>query len=131
MEFGKSLKDVRFPGRLSEKDLNIFLEDIDIFVLPSRFEVSPRSIIEAMSKGIPVVSTPVGELPVVFEHGKHCMFVKIDDPVDTAEKIMQLIENKELAEKIAAAGRELVNERYDMNRVILEYLRIYGAISSS
>jgi len=56
---------------------------------------------------------------------------KIDDPADTAEKIMLLIEKKELAEKIAKAGRELVNERYDINKVILEYLRIYGAISSS
>lgn len=129
-ELGKSTEDVRFLGRLSEKDLNRFLEDIDIFVLPSRFEVSPRSVIEAMSKGIPVVSTPVGELPQVFEHGKHCMFVKIDDPIDTAEKIMLLIENKEIAEKIAAAGRDLVEEKYDLNRVILEYLRIYGAIFS-
>lgn len=80
-----------------------------------------------MSKGIPVISTPVGELPQVFEDGKHCLFVKIDDAADTAGKIMLLIENKELAEKIAAAGRDLVNERYDINRVILEYLRIYGA----
>ncbi len=128
-ELGKNIEDVRFLGRLSETDLNDFLDDIDIFVLPSRFEVSPRSVIEAMSRGIPVISTPVGELPQVFQDGKDCMFTKIDDPVDMSEKIMLLMEKRELAEKIAAAGRELVNERYDINRVILEYLRIYGAIS--
>lgn len=128
-EFGKNIEDVRFLGRLSETELNDFMDDIDIFVLPSKFEVSPRAVIEAMSRGIPVVTTPVGELPQVFQDGKDCLFTKIDDPVDMSEKIMLLMEKRELAEKIAAAGRDLVNERYDINRVILEYLRIYGAIS--
>lgn len=130
-EYAKGIEGVAFLGRLPQSELDSFIEKLDIFVLTSIFEVSPRAVIEAMSRNIPVVTTPVGELPQVFEHGKHCMFVKIDDPVDTAEKIMLLIEKKELAEKIAAAGRELVEERYDINRVILEYLRIYGAISSS
>lgn len=130
-EYAKNIEGVAFLGRLPQSELDSFIEKLDIFVLPSIFEVSPRAVIEAMSRNIPVVTTPVGELPQVFEDGKHCMFVKIDDPVDTADKIMLLMEKKELAEKIAAAGRELVEERYDINRVILEYLRIYGAISSS
>lgn len=128
-EYARGIEGVTFLGRLPKSELDSFIEKLDIFVLPSIFEVSPRAVIEAMSRNIPVVTTPVGELPQVFEHGKHCMFVKIGDPVDTAKKITLLMEKRELAEKIAEAGRALVEERYDINRVILDYLRIYGAIS--
>ncbi|MFA4955764.1 MAG: glycosyltransferase family 4 protein [Candidatus Methanoperedens sp.] len=130
-EYAKGIEGVVFLGRLPQSELDSFIETLDIFVLPSFFEVSPRAVIEAMSRNIPVVTTPVGELPQVFEHGKHCLFVKIDDPVDTAEKIMLLMEDRQLAENMAEAGRGLVEERYDIKKVILEYLRIYGTISSS
>jgi 1,2-diacylglycerol 3-alpha-glucosyltransferase len=130
-EYAKGIEGIVFLGRLSQPELESFIEKLDIFVLPSFFEVSPRAVIEAMSRKVPVVTTPVGELPQVFEPGKHCMFVKIDDPVDTAEKIILLMEDRQLAEKIAEAGRKLVEERYDIKKVILEYLKIYGAISSS
>lgn len=126
-EFGKNTGDVSFLGRLSQTDLNIFLEDIDIFVLPSKFEVSPRAVIEAMSRGNPVVTTPVGELPQIFQHGKDCLFTKIDDPRDMAEKILLLINNKKQAMEIAQAGRTVVENRYDINKIISDYIQIYNA----
>ncbi len=127
-DFGKTVGDVNFLGRLSNAEMNYFLGDIDIFVLPSKFEVSPRAVIEAMSRGIPVVTTPVGELPQIFQHGKECLFTTIDDPSDTAEKIMWLIQNKELAMRIAQAGRIMVKNRYDINKVISEYIQLYSQV---
>lgn len=122
---GKNVGNVNFLGRLSEIDLKKFLEDIDIFVLPSMFEVSPRSVIEAMSLGIPVVTTPVGELPQVFRDGKDCLFAKIDDPQDMAEKILWLMNNEKQAKDIALSGRSIVEKRYDINNVISDYIQIY------
>ncbi len=124
-KFEKSIEDVRFLGRLSETDLNDFLEDIDIFVLPSKFEVSPRAVIEAMSKGIPVVTTPVGELPQVFQDGKDCLFTKIGDPEDMAEKILWLMHNEKRAMEIAQSGSAIVEKRYNINNIISDYIRIY------
>jgi glycosyltransferase involved in cell wall biosynthesis len=126
-DLGKNVGNVNFLGRLSEIDLKKFLEDIDIFVLPSMFEVSPRSVIEAMSLGIPVVSTPVGELPQVFRDGKDCLFAMIDDPKDMAEKILWLMNNEKQAKEIALSGRSIVEKRYDINNVISDYIRIYEA----
>lgn len=123
---GKKVGNVNFLGRLSEIDLKNFLEDIDIFVLPSMFEVSPRSVIEAMSLGIPVVTTPVGELPQVFRDVKDCLFARIDDPQDMAEKILWLINNGKLAKEIALSGRSVVEKRYDINNIISDYIRIYA-----
>ncbi len=125
-DYGKNVDGVSFLGRLSQTDLNNFIDDIDIFVLPSKFEVSPRAVIEAMSRGVPVVTTPVGELPQIFQDGKDCLFTKIDDPSDMAEKITWLIENKKQAMEIGQAGRIIVENRYDINNVISEYLKIYS-----
>jgi len=125
-ELGKDVSGVRFIGRLSEHDLDLFIDELDIFVLPSLFEVSPRAVIEAMSRGVPVVTTPVGELPQIFQHMKHCLFAKIDDPADMAGNILRFMTDRKLAEELGRAGMELVRERYDINRVILEYLKIYG-----
>lgn len=124
---GKNVGNVNFLGRLPETDLKKFLDNIDIFVLPSIFEVSPRAVIEAMSLGIPVVTTPVGELPQVFRDGKDCLFAKIDDPQDMAEKILWLMNNEKQAKEIALSGRSIVEKRYDINNVISDYIRIYEA----
>lgn len=122
---GKSVEGVHFLGPLFNKDLNDFIDDIDIFVLPSKFEVSPRSVIEAMSKGIPSVITPVGELPQIFEHGKSCLFTKIGDPEDMAEKILLLLGDRKTGEEIGMAGKRIVEEKYDLNIIIYDYIKIY------
>jgi len=125
-EFGKNFSDVNFLGRLSQNDLELFLDDVDMFVLASKFEVSPRAVIEAMAREIPVVTTPVGELPQIFQHGKDCMFTKINDPHDMAENILMLINDKKLATEIAKSGRTIVEKRYDINIIISDYIRIYS-----
>ncbi|MEM3714790.1 MAG: glycosyltransferase [Nitrososphaeria archaeon] len=66
----KHINDIIFIGRLVHDEILKFLDDIDIFVLPSQFEVSPMSVLEAMAKSVPVIATPVGEIPYVLENGK-------------------------------------------------------------
>lgn len=125
-DIGKKVEDVYFTGPLFNNNLNDFIDDIDIFVLPSKFEVSPRSVIEAMSKGIPVVTTPVGDLPQVFRDGKDCLFANIGDPQDTAEKILWFMNNEKKAKEIAQSGKDTVEKIYDINNVISEYIMIYN-----
>ena len=79
-----------------------------------------------MAREIPVVTTPVGELPQIFQHGKDCLFTEINDPRDMAENILMLINNKKLAIDIAKAGRTIVETRYDINKIISDYIRIYS-----
>lgn len=122
---GKNIEGVHFVGPIFKDDLINFINNIDIFVLPSRYEVSPRAIIEAMSRGVPVITTPVGELPQIFQHGKNCLFTKIDDPKDTAWKMIQLMSDKNLANEIGLAGKALVEERYDIDKIIERYIQIY------
>ena len=126
-KMSESDKDIYFLGGLTHYESLHFLSTIDIFVLPSKFEVSSISVFESMAAGIPVVITPVGELPQIFENGKHCLFVRIDDSNDLAEKIELLIENKTLAIELAKNGQREVENR-DINKIIKKYIDTYMEI---
>jgi glycosyltransferase involved in cell wall biosynthesis len=126
-EMSKQEKDIHFLGGLNHENALHFLSTLDLFVLPSKFEVSSISSFEAMASGVPVIMTPVGELPLLFEHGKHCLFAKNDDINDIAEKIGTLIENRTLAMELAKNGEMEVRKR-DINEIIEQYIVCYNKL---
>lgn len=63
-------KKVLLHGHIDDRVyLNNLLQESDLFFFPSLSEGSPRVIIEAIAQGVPVLSTPVGSVPKVFEEG--------------------------------------------------------------
>lgn len=64
---GNNFKKIQFLG--SRSDVEALLEKSTLFVLSSRFEGLPISIIEAMSKGLPVLASAVGGVPELVSHG--------------------------------------------------------------
>ncbi|SFH07597.1 Glycosyltransferase involved in cell wall bisynthesis [Desulfotomaculum arcticum] len=60
--------DVRFLGKLKHADVFTWLDQIDIYVQPSRTEGLPRSVIEAMSRGCPVFGSNAGGIPELIDN---------------------------------------------------------------
>lgn len=77
----ENLKDrIILHGHIDNKEeMNRILRNSDLFFSPSLSEGSPRVVIEAMSQGTPVMSTPVGSLPGTFEDGKTIRFFDFND----------------------------------------------------
>lgn len=77
----ENLKDrIILHGHIDNKEeMNRILRNSDLFFFPSLSEGSPRVVIEAMSQGTPVLSTPVGSLPGTFEDGKTIRFFDFND----------------------------------------------------
>lgn len=72
--------NVILHGHIDDRDrINGLLRDADLFIFPSLSEGSPRVVIEAMSQGVAVVSTPVGSLPTTFEDPKEIRFFDYND----------------------------------------------------
>lgn len=84
-------EQVFFPGFLSMAKMSDFLDKSDLFVFPTKAEGLPRCVIEAMAKGLPVVTTPVSGNPELIE--KHFL-VDYTDIVTLAERIKELVTNK-------------------------------------
>lgn len=79
---------ITLHGHIDNRDrLNDILRQSDLFVFPSLSEGSPRVIIEAMAQGVPVVSTPVGSLPSVFNDREDIFFFDFNDETQLAEII--------------------------------------------
>lgn len=79
---------------------------------------------EALWKGTPVVASNVGGLPLQVIDGKTGFVVDPTDIKGCAEKVIMLLKDRALAEKLGENGREHVRKNFLLTRSILDYLRI-------
>ncbi len=119
----ESIPNVHFLG--FRRDVPRLLQSADIFVLPSRREGLPRSIMEAMAAGKPVVATDVRGSRDLVENGVTGILVKLSDVVGLAQAILQLVHDPELRLRMGKAGREKV-QPYSLDHVIKEMSEIYA-----
>jgi glycosyltransferase involved in cell wall biosynthesis len=113
------------------RDMVDVYADLDVVALASLNEGSPVSLIEALAAARPVVSTAVGGVPEVVVDGVTGLTVPPLDPTALADGILTLLRDRELAARLAAAGRRRVYPRYDSSRLVDDvrslYLRELGA----
>ena len=106
-------------------DISEILSDTDIFVLPSYSEGLPVSILEAMSLGIPVIATPVGGITEAIIDGHNGLIVDTGSTTQLAEAIAKLIENQELRNTLGENARSDFYKKFNINRMLDEYMDIY------
>lgn len=87
------------------KDIKEVLPIIDIYVISSLWEGQPIAMLEAMAVGCPVVATKVGGIPEVLIERKNGLLAVAGDENSLAEKIIMLLEDKELRASISQAAR--------------------------
>ncbi len=92
--------------------INQLMDNSDIFFFASLSEGSPRVIIEAASRGVPVVSTPVGSLPFAFKDGESIRFYPFNDACTACEIIKEFMKNPVLFVHLRNAAYNLVKEKY-------------------
>ena len=106
-------------GHVDNRDkLLSLLRSSDLFFFPSRSEGSPRVVIEAMSQGCPVLSTPVGSLPGCFEENKEILFFPFKDAEIATSKILEIGENLEKLAQLRDCAYRKVSERFTMEGFI-------------
>lgn len=109
------------------KDVRPFLADCSVFVLPSYYrEGVPRTILEAMSTGRPILTTDnVGCRDTVIQ-GLNGYLVPKSDPVALADRMIWFIEHPERWQAMGEASRRIAEGRFDVHKVNAEMLRIMG-----
>lgn len=107
---------VHFAGRLDVNGMAALYRDADIALNSSLVDNMPVSLLEAMASGVPVVSTDVGGIPFLVEHGMTALLVPPAAPKEMAEAICSLIEDESLAELLVCNGREQ-SQRFTWQRV--------------
>ncbi len=88
------------------EDPGSVLEKSAVLVLPSREEGFGLALLEAMAAGVPVVASRVGGIEEIVEHGYNGILVEKENPEELAERIIRVLEDRELREKLIKNGRE-------------------------
>lgn len=99
----------------SRDDVRAILQHIDIFVFPSLEEGLGIALIEAFVAGKPCIATNIGGIPEIIEDGKNGFLVPPSDSVTLAERILQLLRNKELCGKMASYSRQVVKDKFNIH----------------
>jgi glycosyltransferase involved in cell wall biosynthesis len=122
-------ENVKFLGVISGKKKYSYYKSADVCVLPSRFEGFGIILLEAMACGKSIVASNVGGIPTIVENEKTGLLFESGNVVDLAEKIITLLKDKELREKMGKAGRERAKE-FTWEKVVERTFQIYQKIKS-
>jgi len=107
------------------------LSQFDIFVLPSLSEGLSSAILNAMAASLPVIATEVGGIPELVRHGENGLLVPPADAGALARAIENLIEHPEEARQMGRKGRQIIQERFTLERKIGETERLCLSILQS
>lgn len=108
-----------------------YLSAIDIFCLPSLQQGLGVMMLEAMALGRPVIASGVGGVVSVIEDNVSGLIVPPSDSRSLADRIMELLQNRERARTIAATGQQLIRDRFNETRMIDEILTVYREVQAT
>jgi glycosyltransferase involved in cell wall biosynthesis len=109
---------------LSDSDeVALYYKALDIYIATGRHEGGPKSLVESLASGVPLVSTKAGMAPDVITDGENGFLCDIDDVDRIVQKSIILLEDKQKKEKIIANGLEtacrydwiVIAQRYENN----------------
>jgi glycosyltransferase involved in cell wall biosynthesis/peptidoglycan/xylan/chitin deacetylase (PgdA/CDA1 family) len=103
-------------------DIAGFLSRMDAFVLSSRSEGLPMSVLEAMAAGLPVVATAVGGVPELIETARCGWLARPGDPHDLAQKMLLAMTNRNGQ---GSRGRQAVREWYSAESMARRYSALF------
>lgn len=113
---------IEYPG--STQDVRPFIEAARVYVLPSYREGTPRTVLEAMAMGRPIITTDTPGCRETVVDGVNGYLVPVRDSEALSKAMLKLINNPELAAEMGRQSRDIACTRYDVGEVnanILEH----------
>lgn len=116
---------IEYVGELS--DVTPQLNECMVFVLPSYHEGTPKTVLEAMATGRPVITTDVPGCRAAVKDGVNGYLVPAKNAEALAEKMIYMLEHFDEAVELGNTGRKIAEDKYDavkVNRSILKIMNI-------
>ena len=110
----------------STDDVRPYIEKCHVYVLPSYHEGLPRSTLEAMSMGCPILTTNASGCKETVIEGVNGYMVQIGSSEELAKKMIWFIENKDKIPLMGKESRIIVERKFDVRKVNKDMLRILG-----
>jgi glycosyltransferase involved in cell wall biosynthesis len=119
-------RNFQFAGGI--RDPGLYLEEADIFVLPSRSEGFSNALLEAMAAALPIIATDVGGNAEAVLDGCNGLLIPPDDPNALARCIARLVDDRAASRQMGAAGRRLAEEKFSTAAMMAQVTSAYAAV---
>jgi glycosyltransferase involved in cell wall biosynthesis len=100
-KIGEEKRIILLPAIRDRKETIKMYQSAEVYVMPSYREGLPLTLFEAMASGLPIVATPVNGIPYEITDNKNGYLVKYGDNEKFKEKIIKILSDKKLKEKLA------------------------------
>ena len=113
-----------------QSDVRPYIEQCSVYVLPSYREGTPKTVLEAMACGRAIITTDAPGCRETVTDKVNGVLVPVKNVPILAEKMNELIKASDIVINMAKAGRQIVEEKYDVelvNKVICQTMDIHGA----
>jgi glycosyltransferase involved in cell wall biosynthesis len=119
---------ISFPGWTGPATVERLLMESDVLLLPSYAEGMAMALLEAMSWGLPVVTTGVGGASEFLDHGRNCLLVTPGGIQGISHAIDELARNPMLRQRLGQAARETMSQ-FSIDNYILKLTEVYGELA--
>lgn len=119
---------ITFLGQLSDSQMQEHYLKANVFVSPSTIENSPNSLGEAMILGTPCVSSDVGGVKNIMDHGKDGFVYPVNEPYMLAYYVKRIFDENELAIKFSKAAKKHANLTHSREKNMEKLLAIYNGL---
>ena len=106
-------------------DARPYIAGLDVFVLPSRSEAFPLTVVEAMLAGVPVVATDVGSVAEAVHHEQTGLLVTSGSVPELIGAIRRLLGDDELRHRLATAGQTLARTEFTAAAMVTRYEHLW------
>ena len=122
---------IHLTGALNQEAVRAHFARADVFVLPSLAEGIPVVLMEAMSSGVPCISTPVNGIPALIEHGRTGLLATPGDVPSLTTQLRRLIQEPELRRSLAEAAHAKVLADFDLGVNVPKLSRIFSQFDAT
>jgi glycosyltransferase involved in cell wall biosynthesis len=119
---------VLFTGRIRHESVAGYFAASDMYVIPSEFEGTPVSLLEAMHNGMPVIGADSPGINTIIEDGKNGSLFPASDQGELRGKILQYLEQPSRADEMGRNAGEWYRRNFRYDDVIDRHLRIFSEV---
>jgi glycosyltransferase involved in cell wall biosynthesis len=117
--------NIVFTGYFPDKKLPRLYQAADLFAFSTFYENLPFAVLEALSTGLPVVTTNVGGIPEMIDSGKNGFLVEPANSRELADRILFYLEHPAEASEMGLRARETIENHFDWRIIVKKVVKVY------
>ena len=112
-------------GWIGKEEKEKYLQECNVFVLPTYFEGLPISLLEGMAYGCACIASEVGGIPQLIDDGKNGILIRPKDKEELKNAIRRLLSDIALQTGFGEAGRQKVMQDFEIGKSVEKLVGIY------